>query len=568
MQKQKYWKNIYKNKIICYNNNVKKFLLFIIIILSSFFAINYNCKVFANSNSQTDIASLSQLNIINENYIFGVDATNNKIVKKINNQVETFGEYGNLDGQFTEIKFFKVLSNNELVVLDSLNRLQFFDTNFKHLKTIQYVSNSTQLSLIGNITSICCDIYANIYLLDSTNNYIIKANSQSTYAEIFENNIESSIIIININMNGTPILASSSSLLFNNLTQTFEENISEVYVDALNFIYVKTASTIYKFNSSLVQKSSLQLPNSCTNLSINLEEGIFYYLKSDTSEILKIENFASNVSNLTPPFNIEDNNAQSKETKFAQITKDCYLYSTPYQISSDISLTKNCEILILAENFDESLFFTYVMLVKDNKVIVGFIKSDCYSYSNNSYSGNGFLIRKDIPYFKLPLKEYNETSLKLGTLNANETYQITQKVAFNNLEFYEIKLNDKYVFVESKNILQNISNYINVYLKPDSVVKTINNEKSVNIYSTEDKTDVLYLVEKPLNVKTVKKIGSLYEIQFLLDNEIKTGYVESANLFKNKNNFVIPIVIVLVVICLIIILIILFKFKKEFKRNI
>lgn len=548
---------------------MKKLLISILIVLSTFFAINYNCNVFASSQTELDFSSYSQLNILDENTIFGIDKINNKIVKITNNQVETFGEYGNSDGQFTEIKFFKVLSNNELLVVDSLKRLQFFDTSFNHLKTVQYISNNSQLSLIGEIKSICCDIYANIYLLDSTNNQIIKANSQSTYAEIFEKNLDSSIEYISLNINGSLISASTTTLFFDSSSKTLQEEIDDIYVDALNYIYIKTTSSLFKYNINLNLENSIQLPENCTNLSLNLEKGIFYYLNSSTTNISKIINFASDVSNFAPPFNITENIAQNNKTNFARITKACYLYSTPYQISSDIHLTINTEFIILVENFDENLNFTYIMLEKNNKIITGYIKSDCYEIlTNKNITQNAYPIRKDIPYYKLPLKSYSNASLKLGTLNFEQVYETTQKVTFNGLEYFEIKLNESFVFVECKNVLQDVNSYINVYFKPDCIVKPINNEKAVNIYSSPNKTDVLYITENPLNVRAIKKIDSTYEIQFLLDNEIKTGYVESSNLFENKNNFIIPIIIAIVLICLIIILIILFKFKKEFKRNI
>lgn len=555
---------------------MKKIFLSFIIFLCAFLAINYSGNnVFASELSEVDYSSLSQLNIINENNIFGVDEANNKIIKITQGKISSFGEYGTSDGKFAEIKFFKVLSNNELIVIDGLKRLQFFDTNFNHLKTIQYVQyidpnkNIEQHSLIGNITSICCDLYANVYLLDASNNQIIKANSQSTYAEIYKTNIDSSIEIINFNINGTLILANTNTFYCESLSHTLEENISEIYVDAQNYIFVKSPQNLYKFNTSLTQESSMQLPENCSYLSINLEKGIFYYLNTNTLEILKIENFASDVSNFTPPYDISEKTAQSKKTNFAKITKECYLYSTPYQISSNIYLTKDIEIIVLSENFDSNLNFTYVMTVNNNQVILGYIKSDCYlSTTDKNYNSYAFPIRNDIPYYKLPLKAYSNTSLKLNRLNFNEVYAITQKIIFNNVEFYEIKINENYVFVESKNVLENVTNYISVYLQTDAVVKPINSEENVTIYSNENKDDILYIIEKPLNVKAIKKVSSLYEIQFLQNNEIKIGYVESANLFKDKNNFIIPIVIALVIICLIIISIILIKFKKEFKRNI
>lgn len=549
---------------------MKKIFLSFIIFLCTFLAIQYSGNnVFASELSEVDFSSLSQLNIVSENKIFAVDETNNKIVKIINNEISSYGEYGNSDGQFTEIKFFKVLSNNELLVIDSLKRLQFFDTNFNHLKTVQYISNNNKLFPIENIKCVTSDIYANVYFLDSTNNQIIKVNSQSTYAEIYKTNIDSSIELINFNINGALILANTNTFYCESLSYTLEENISEIYIDAQNYIFVKSTQNLYKFNISLTQEGSMQLPEYCSYLSINLEKGIFYYLNSNTSEILKVEGFASDVSNFTPPYDISEKIAQSEKANFAKITKECYLYSTPYQISSNIYLQKNTEIIVLSENFDSNLNFTYVMTINDTQIILGYIKSDCYlSTFDKNYNSYAFPIRNDIPYYKLPLKEFDSISLKLNKLNFNEVYTITQKIVFNNVEFYEIKINDNYVFVESKNVLENVTNYISVYLETDAVIKPINGEENVTIYSNESKDDILYIIEKPLNVKAIKKVSSLYEIQFLQDNEIKTGYVESANLFKDKNNFIIPIVIALVIICLIIISIILIKFKKEFKRNI
>lgn len=548
---------------------MKKFLISILLILCSLFTVTYNCKVFAseNSNIEFDFSTYSQFNIINENYFFCVNITNNEIIK-VENGTESSFDYGNTIGKFTTIKFFKVLNSNQIIVIDSVNRLHFFDTNFNHLKTIQYVLENEQSSTLGNIISYCSDIYANVYLLDSQGNRIIKANSQSEYAELYQSNINSDVKIIDFNINAELILATENKILFNNL-ETDLEGIENVYIDALNLMYVKTATTIYKYSTTLNQENSLSLPEYCSYLTLNIEDGCFYYINTNTNEILKIENFASDVSNYTPPFNILDGVKSNYEIKTATISKDCYLYSTPYQISSSVQLAKDYEIIILSENFDINLHFTYIMLTQNENVVLGYINSDCYTYITSTHiTEPAFPIRKDIPYYKLPLKEYNSSSLKLGTLDIQKTYETNQKISFNGLEFYEIKLDDYFVFVESKNVLQNTNDYIGTYFEPNAVVKTINDEKNVKIYSDTSKTTVLYTTEVPLNIKSIRKIDSLYEIQFLLNNKIETGYVESANLFKNKDNFIIPIVIALVFLCLIIILIILLKFKKEFKRNI
>ena len=546
---------------------MKRLNIVLIMLMIAFSMTNIGYSVFANTEqNRVDLETTSFLNIINENYYFYINTETNKVIKVQDGVQTEFGEYGKNEGQFTDVKYFKVLKNNEIVIVDSLKKLHFFDTNFNHKKTLQTVLDG-QYYDIGNILDITEDLYGNIYLLDETNNKILKANSTLEDLAVSKTLTQSYTNLL-INTNGDFLLSNQTNLhLLGGNSVSLENDIEDIYVDALNFVYVKTSTKIIKLNSSF---EIISASENASNLyyNLNIENGNFYSLNPQSLQIEILTGIGSDVENFQAPIDILDGNSFNSQLNLAKITdENCYLLSSPFAVLSDKKLNVNTEVIILTNNFDPNLDYAYCLYADGSTTQLGYIKNSTYENINNTHTETLTPIRSKIAIYKLPLKNLNESSLKLGELEYNVNYTSTQKITFNNVVFYEINLNNNYYYVLDIDLLSSNNNYINTYLKSNAQVKPFGNFSEVKIYLDKDLSTEYKTITTPLNVQSKKLSKTICEIQFLEDNEIITCYVEKQFVFENENNFVIPFVIILMLLCLIILTILLIKFKKESKQK-
>ena len=165
---------------------MKKYCLGLILFVLSLIFLPFNGILFAEEKDLVNynLTEYKQFNIISETEFYCVNTTTKKIEHYNNGQVTNHGEYGINEGQFTDVKFFKKLQNGDFCLLDSLNKLHYFDINFNYIKTIQTTLDNNSYYPLGTVTQIITDLYSNVYLLDTTNNYILKSNTNSNYFEI------------------------------------------------------------------------------------------------------------------------------------------------------------------------------------------------------------------------------------------------------------------------------------------------------------------------------------------------------------------------------------------------
>lgn len=524
---------------------------------------NYSVNIiFAETKDINDYNTTDYIeyNILNENEFYTVNTITKKIEYFNNGNVTLFGEYGVNKGEFTDVKFFKKLQNGEFCILDNLNKLHFFDENFTYINTIESIYfNNTYYPLL-NLTQMLTDIYSNVYLLDSSNNYILKANSGMKYAEVFKENVTlSNTKVTLLNSSHTFVYLQNNSLISGEQSITLQDTPSYIFSDVLDNIFIVYDDKIEKYNSNLTLIDEPKSVLKGTEYNVDLENGIIYYILNN--QITKIENFASNVKDYDPPINYLENSALTLGVELFTINTQANLLKNPYSNSSIIKLNKDDIILKLSQTENLSTNFIYCIFEKDNQTYIGYIEESFLTTKEiEEQEIQVKPVRSDISYYKYPISNL-ENNVKLNTLSPLSTYTQTRKITINNRSFVELSLEDSFVYAQETEVLDTSKEYINVYLETNSKLN-LYDKKTINLYDNVNKDTVIKVLDKEYNIKVIKTYGELTEIELILDNQIVKGYIETKYI-ANKNTYIIPITIILSLISLIVLLVLIIKFKKD-----
>lgn len=526
----------------------------------------------------------SNYTILSENEFYYINKETNKIEYFNNGNIKSFGEYGNLDGQFTQIKFFNVLKNREFCVLDSLNRLQFFDSNFNHIKTLQHIETNNNFILLGKICSVTTDIYSNVYLLDYTNNLVLKANSSLNNFQVVLNteNLNENSKLNLLNTTNEIVILNNNNIILQNQESSIATKIEEystslstpleidlnnleiftLFSDAQNYIFLVTENIIFKLSKELNIETHKFMPFG-REYNISLEDGKIYYISS--SEINLIENFATDISSYSPPVNALEETILTNQVEIYSLNTDANLLNNPFSNLNSTLLLQNSLVIKLGETTNLQNNFCYVLYLNQNSYSLGYIEKKYLTL--NAFDAQNYFVypaRSDVKYYKYPTN--NIDILQNAKLDINQNYKVNRKITINNLEFAEINLNNSFIYVLNNETIDSNTNYINTYLTTNARIKLYSNYTQVNVYNNLNKEEVLLTLSKNTNVKILETSKELTKVSFIYENEIITGYVENKFVVK-ENNFIMPITIILSLVSIIVLVVIIILIKKRTNRQ-
>jgi len=547
---------------------MKKFLSVIILILLGLIGFNSNIDIiFAEKNLENshnfNTSLYKYYNFVSENDFYYINTETNKIERFNNGVITNFGEYGNTDGTFTEIKFFKKLKNGEFMVLDSLNRLQFFDKNFIHIKTLQHIKNESNYLLLGNISSITTDIYSNVYISDYSHNCILKANSSMNNLEILKNTPLTQNSKITVLNSTSEIVILDDNITKDNLMYSLDSTGHYIFSDALNYIFVILDNKIVKLNSNLELISELEL-NIGSEYNVNLENGKIFYIENSTLKI--IESFASDISSYKPPVDINSDSLLTNAIKLYETNVLTALLSNPYA-NSEVSIILDTKemVIVLGETTEFENNFYYVLYEKENISHLGYVEKKYLNHLElDTLNYKVTPVRSDIKYYKYP--SFNINVLDNANLNIGQSYNVIRKIKYNNNFYLELKLENNYIYVLENETIDTSNNYINLYLAYNAKLKLYNDITQILVYDSATKENVIASLNKTTNVKIEETLQEVTKVSFIHDNKIITGFVETKFVVK-ESSFIIPLTISLVLIIFIILLVLILKYKKELTKR-
>lgn len=544
---------------------MKKFLISLFILLQVLFIpIPLNNTIFAENQVLSDFSSnnYSNFTILSQTEFYCVDNQTNQVVHYKNGDTTSFGKYGEASGEFAQIKKLLILKNGEIVVFDNLNKLHFFDSNSNYISTITSTKIDNSLTPLGQVYDIQSDIYSNVYLLDSTNNYILKASSDSkNFSVVSSTTLNSNTKFTILNNSQNFVILDNCELKSGENQISLEIAPKSLFSDAKNYIYLVYNEKIEKYNQNLTlinnQENSIG-----ENYSINLENGEIYYFQD--AEIKTLKDFASNLEDYTPPVDVKDKTPLSENIVILTPTRQVNLLTNPYSSKTLKVLNTQDKLILLAKTQDFETQFCYVMYQNANETFIGFVE-ERYLTPLELPSKNEEIIpvRNDVPYYKYPNAQidYKISNFTQSTLSMLNEFEL------DGVMYYQIKLNDFIIFAKSDDFINSDISLVNVYLITNAQIAPYNNE-NVILYLDENKTEILLTINTPQNVKLLEKQSNgLSKIQVLYSNKIVTCYVETKFIVPN-NDLSLPLTIVLSVICLITITVLLIKLKKDKSKKI
>lgn len=543
---------------------MKKYISFIFIIIAILFVPIVETTLFAKSIEieDFDFSSCTNFAIQSETEFYCYNSSTNQIIHYTDGNISSFGESGDNVGQFSQVQALLVQKNGGIVIYDkNLNKLLFFSSNFTFLNEVRTIKMSSTLKSLENVTDIISDIYSNVYLIDSSLNLILKANSTSTNFEIISQSpqIENAKFAI-LNNKEEFIIQSNLSLFSNNNSITLEFSPKSIFMDAKNFIYLVFDNKIEKYDINLTFIENISIQNG-QYFSINLETGTIYYLYNN--QIVTIENFATNIENATPPINAFDKIPLESSCQICTVLQNISLLNNPYSNKAVISLNKNEQVVLLASSNSFETNYCYVLYSASNQNYFGYIQQKYLSVQSIPEQNLSLVpTRNDVNYYKYP---NSNDSFKISNLSTNQTYQSTKIITVNNKTFYEIKLNETFVYCQNFELIDENEKYIKQYLITNATIAPINGQ-NVLIYTNLEKTEILTQLSSKTNVNLISNNNEIAEIEFMFNNSITKGYIDS-KFIEYKNDFTIPLTITLSLICVIVLVIIAIKFKKDKSKN-
>lgn len=509
-----------------------------------------------------------------------VNLQTNKIEHYNNGEITSFGEYGNLDGQFTQIKFFKLLQNGEFMVLDSLNRLQFFNSNFNHIKTLQHIKDGNNFLSLGTISSISCDIYSSVYLLDTTNGYILKANSSMDNLEVITTlTLAENSQVTYLNTCQNLAVLSENNIILNSNTKNVQNLLQEyqtsqnleittnltanfIFSDAQDYIFVVCNEVILKLNTNL-EIVSLLSASLGREYNINLQNGEIYYLLNSAFTV--ISNFATDISTFAPPVDINDTTLLTNQIEILQTINQANLLNNPFSNQNSLTLNTNSLVLKLGETVNLQNNFYYVLYIQNDTHTTGYIeKKFLTSLDLTQLNLQVLPTRTDVKYYKYPTALID--NLQSLTLNSNQVYNATRKIEYAGKTYLEISLEDNFVYVLETELINADQTYINTYLNTNAKLKLYNHYTQILVYDSINKETRICSLTKNTNVKIIEKGKTLTKVSFIYENQIVTGYVENKFIVK-ETNYTMPLTIILTLVCVILLVVIIFSVKKMKNRK-
>ncbi|MGN1208342.1 MAG: hypothetical protein ACI4TI_02635 [Christensenellales bacterium] len=542
-----------------------KKLLYILFITLTILLVPANGNfVFANQKELQDFftSQYSNFNLISQTEFYCVNSSTNQIEQYNNGETTSFGTYGEESGQFTEVQKLLVLKNGEIVVFDSLNKLHFFDSSFQFTKTIKTISQDGALKPIGHVSDIISDIYSNVYLLDTTNGFVLKTNSSSTNFEIVKNiTLSSSAKLTIINNSNNFVLLNNKTLKTTSTETELETTPQSLFSDSKGFIYLVYSNKIEKYtqNLTLVDSSDAEIGN---YYSVNLENGTIIYLSNN--KIQTLENFVSNSEDYTPPTNINNKTPSSQSLKLFSPTKSVNLLKNPYSSTSVAELSVQDKVILLGKTEDFETNFCYVMFTKNKQTVVGYVEEHLLSAVTIPTSNASLIpVRNDVPYFKYP---NDSEEFKISTLNPSFSFKLNAEVEIDGTNYYELALDSNFIYAKADDLIDAENTSINTYIITNAKIAPYKNENIV-LYASPEKTTQLLCINTETNVKLTNNLqNGLSEIELLIDGKIVKGYIETRFVIP-QNDFSLPLTIILSLVCLITLIILILKLKQDKSKN-
>ena len=383
----------------------------------------------------------------------------NQRVTKFEDETLNFDDTNTVTGIY-QPKFALIL-NDEIAVLDSLDRVQVYNTNFEYKNTYQYVEGETKYNL-GNIVDVSKDYAGNLFLIDSSNNKvlmlskncenIVELEVDETY--IFDDNAK---ISVNPNGNLIAIYNNEKITLYDiNLHQKVKEIetfANQILFDYQSNLFVLQGSDIKKYSADAYEfESQKNLSITPKNITIDAETGRFYVLTDDDVYKYFESDFSADASSEVAPIDITSSEILSSQVRFAKTKNLTKLYATCVSFSSSDEILGDNLVMILKTDIEANNQMWFCLSVIDGKEKQGYIeKSNLTLLDEENQNASYSTICKNVSVYAYPttsssvVKTIKNESVTLKILGGCYNFKST-----NNSTFCAVEFDDGVGYIQSE----------------------------------------------------------------------------------------------------------------------
>lgn len=488
------------------------------------------------------------------------------------------GSYGLEAGNLNSPSLFAV--SNEFVFIYNNNiEIKQFKINGEFVQTHYRYYNENNEYVPTNILYSFNDTNNNIYFVSSNNDVITYKNNRMELAFKLPATIsvnQDSQVVCDL-LNNLYIINQASITKYNMETNDIQEYNNDnpytnVDVDYKGNLYLQNGTNITKINLQTNEKNTTTC-SEYVDFCIDKVNGNIYYISLDNTveqELLMLNDttFVDNLNEFQKPNDYLTATMLDAPAQIYTVTNNTTAYEYPYYINQLAILQQGDKVLVIGENQD----FKYCIITSSKLTnTVCYIKSSDLQICNYPTINQQMRVINQNPIiYKYP------TSLGYGSLSPitiqtqlgyNQNVIITRKI--NDLidgsgrAFYEIKIDDRYCYINVSNVGTSLPSAQTSGIKMNATIQSTDELELIPVYNNDDEQiDTISLNTRVRVEHFDKKINKTY-ITYVVDNEIKTGYVETKYISIDGLKIEIIIAIVMTIIALIIGIILIYNKKKN-----
>ncbi len=387
------------------------------------------------------------------------------------------------------------------LTLDEYNNM-FFYTNSGASSTIYRYSLNNGITPNGEfnyaslVDSLCIDNQNNIYLLDSTNNKIVRSN-QTSNTITFEDHINltdlgitsnSNSVIYSVNSTHDLVISVDNTIyqLNDNTPHTMTDTIVDFVIDFNQNIYALLDNgNIEKFNFTDNTSSSISGLDNCSTIELNQLNGKLYLFDNVLNCIKVVENnqFSSGMTNFVHyDLSISDN--ISKDYIFNYAKLNGLIFEYPNYLGKVYNTDSSIEYVVLLTNVRSLTPFEYVMFTIDGEVLCGYAKVTDLEINSTDFrqsSATKVALEKTVNHYKFPTLHCNNV---ITTSNQNELIEIycNYPISIDGKNYYVTHTIAGYSYVYAGDVTNYNANYDLVIDSDNATIKVTDHSEYVAVY--------------------------------------------------------------------------------------
>ena len=550
-----------KTKVIL-NGIALLFMLLAILYISPVFATSYNIN---KTTLDLDISDVSNINdlVLYENNLYFTDGTD--IFNTTGDLLYTSptGIITALDAADNKLIFIK--ENLYLYILDLDNLSEAREISiYKNENTVEPFPTQNRAiaaSATGEIYLISGNTLAKVTHDETTNDLILNQVCELIFEEM---PLEFTVGNFAVNEFGTFGYFNIDENLYKINLKTYEitqisteitQNILDICVDSLEIVYCYSGSALYKI-SEIVE--SVEVGIGYSKFALDYTTGACYLAQQNTIEKFAITselgNFITTYSEIEAPIDLYNYTQKSEVVDVLRVDAGTKLYE--YQSLNSPSITySDSKSVILLQNSSEHFYYVLDSNLSGTYKLGYILKSDSAIQSIAISSQQVRVVVKQTKLYNLPFSvKKDETAFAPfgARVDYGTTLDTVEAPTFpsdcSGTNFIAVKFEGNVYYIDSRTAVGvEFDTAID-----NTIVSNASTRAETIVYADEGLSTEQDTLEKGFSITVLETTNGICKIQYLINGEIKQGYVSQS--FVNDGTLTITQIIGIVLMILSLIL--------------